>query len=76
MLHAHFTSITTRAAQPVKITLYDALGRRVMLLHEGALTAGTMHCFTVEGSQLSSGLYHIGIEGKYFRDGRVVMLVK
>ena len=69
-------TLALRAAQPVKITLYDALGRRVMLLHEGALTAGTVHRFTVEGSQLTSGLYHIRIEGKYFRDGRVVMVVK
>ena len=72
---ATFT-LALRAAQPVKITLYDALGRRVMLLQEGKLTAGTVHRFTVEGSQLTSGLYHIRIEGKYFRDGRVVMLVK
>ncbi len=64
------------AEQPVKITLYDALGRRVAVLHEGALTAGTVHRFTVEGSQLTSGLYHIRIEGKYFRDGGTVMLVK
>src|SRR5690606_38406385 len=36
-------------AQDVTVAVYDVLGRRVALLHDGLLADGTEHAFTVDG---------------------------
>ena len=51
-------TVTLALPQPgeVAVALYDALGRRVAVLHEGALRAGS-HAFALDGLTLPAGLY-------------------
>jgi hypothetical protein len=44
------------AAGAVTVGLYDVLGRRVALLHEGTLEAGE-HAFRLDGRMLPAGVY-------------------
>ncbi len=50
-------------AQPVRIELYDGLGRRVRVLYDGASAAGT-HAVTLDGRGLPSGVYHVRLVGE------------
>ena len=44
------------SAGPVRVAVYDALGRRVAVVHDGPLGAG-VHEFGLDGSALPAGLY-------------------
>jgi hypothetical protein len=50
--------VTLTLAEPAEVTaaVYDVLGRRVALLHEGALSSGS-HPFTLDGAALPAGVY-------------------
>ena len=72
---ARFT-LEVAETQPVLVELYDALGRRVATLHDGALAAGTAHAFTVDGRGLASGLYMVRATGETFTATRRVTLLK
>lgn len=52
------TTINVEVPQTAKVTLtlYDVLGRRVAILHDGPLAAGT-HAVLFDGSRLASGTY-------------------
>jgi hypothetical protein len=45
----------------VRVAVYDVLGRRAALLHDGALGAGA-HAFAFDGSLLPSGVYVVRVE--------------
>ncbi|HYE95652.1 MAG TPA: SBBP repeat-containing protein [Rubricoccaceae bacterium] len=49
-------AVVVPAPQAVTVEVYDALGRRVATLHEGALSAGR-HAFTLDGTRLPPGAY-------------------
>lgn len=59
-------SVTLEAAQPLAVEVFDALGRRVALLHDGLLPAGA-HVFTLDAAHWPSGLYLARVTGT---DGR------
>lgn len=61
---ARFT-LTTEQAQPMTVTLVDALGRTVRTVHEGRV-AGSQEVLTVSTSSLSSGVYFLHAEGRSF----------
>ena len=50
-------------AADVRITVYDVLGRRVALLHDGPLTAGS-HALALDGAGLPSGIYVVRVTGR------------
>lgn len=50
--------------QRVTVEVLDVLGRRVALLHEGALPAGPEHAFTFEAGALPSGVYLLRATGE------------
>jgi hypothetical protein len=50
-------------AQNVRVTLYDALGREVRRLYEGAPPAGSPQELTVDGTDLPSGVYTVQVSG-------------
>jgi hypothetical protein len=50
-------------AQRVTVAAYDALGRRVAVLHDGALEAGP-HVLTFDGSSLPAGVYVVRATGE------------
>ena len=62
--------------QHITVSVYDALGRRVALLHEGPLTPGVSHRFEMQGQALPSGLYMIRAEGERFRATHLLRLLK
>ena len=72
---AQFT-LMVRQEQSVRLAVYDVQGRRVALLHEGSLAAGTHHRFVFHGAALPSGLYLVRAEGQTFSVVRSVVLLK
>lgn len=57
-------TVTLDAAAPVAVALFDALGRRVAVLHEGALGAGPTR-LGVDASGLPPGVYVVRAEGPF-----------
>ncbi len=50
------------AARSASVSVYDALGRRVAVLHDGPLATGS-YAFTLDSSKLAPGTYRIRIAG-------------
>ena len=69
-------TLSVARAQDVRIDLYDLTGRHINKMHDGPLSANTTHSFTIEGNQLSSGVYVYRVEGTYFTTSRKVLLLK
>ncbi|MDX1548783.1 MAG: T9SS type A sorting domain-containing protein, partial [Rhodothermales bacterium] len=61
--------------QPIRVAVYDALGREVARLHEGPLAAGT-HRLTFDAADLPSGTYLIRAGGGGAVQTRAVTLVR
>ena len=56
------------------ISLYDALGRLVMPVHNGTLSPG-LHSFTIQPPEVASGIYFIMIQGDgTSQSGSIVIL--
>ena len=72
---ATFTLEVARA-QPVRVGVYDALGRQVALLHDGDLAAGTAHRFAVDARSLASGTYFVRVSGEAFSATERLTLLK
>ena len=63
-------------AQHVRVGLYDVLGRRVAVLFDGVVEAGSVQEVVIEGSALASGVYLYRAEGERFEATRQVSLIK
>src|SRR5690606_21123591 len=68
--------LSVRDAQTVRAEVYDALGRRVQVLHDGPLAAETTHTLRVDGSGLANGVYVVRVTGEAFSATQKVMLLK
>lgn len=55
-------AVTLDATAEVTVEVFDAVGRRVALLHDGPLAAGP-HVFDVDGGRLPSGVYLARVTG-------------
>ncbi|MEM8598777.1 MAG: T9SS type A sorting domain-containing protein, partial [Bacteroidota bacterium] len=66
--------LTLDRAEAVRVEVFDVLGRRVALLHDGTLAAQTRHSFTLDARGLASGLYLYRVTGESFSDTRRVVL--
>lgn len=71
---ARFT-LTVAQAQPVRLAVYDALGREVAVVHEGMLAGGHKHSFVFTAAGLPTGMYLLKATGKTFSAMRKVLLV-
>ena len=58
---AEFT-LALGAAQHVRAEVFDALGRRVAVLHDGALAAGADHALRFDAAGLPAGLYVVRVQ--------------
>ena len=56
--------------QPVRVAVYDVLGREVARLHEGTLEGDRVHALTIDGAAWPAGVYVIRVEGERFRASR------
>jgi hypothetical protein len=62
-------------AQHVTAAAFDALGRVVAVLHDGALEAGA-HALALDGASLPAGLYIVRVTGETFNATRRAVLVR
>ena len=53
-------------AQPVTVEVFDVLGRRVAVLHDGPLAPGEAHRLALDGQSLPSGVYVVRATGEAF----------
>lgn len=67
-------TLTLQRDQHVHVALFDLMGRRRALLHDGFLSPGDAHTFRVEGSGLPNGLYVIRVTGDHFTTAASVVL--
>ena len=68
-------TLTLAQAQPVRVAVYDVLGREVAVLQEGALPVGA-HQLTFEATGLPSGTYLVRAMGTTTVQTRFVTLAK
>jgi len=59
----------------VSLKIYDVLGREVMNLVDGPMSAG-FHHMTVDGSSLASGVYFYRIDAGLFTQVKKLLLLK
>ncbi|HLT46818.1 MAG TPA: M14 family zinc carboxypeptidase [Rubricoccaceae bacterium] len=69
-------ALAVAEAQAVTVSVYDALGRRVALLHDGPLAAGVEHRLTFDGAGLPVGVYVVRAVGEAFADTRILTLTR
>ena len=68
--------LTVPTTQPVDIAIYDLLGRRVVDVHNGPVTAGEVRRVTVDAATLPAGSYVVRATGESFEMSRAVTLVR
>ncbi|MEM1043740.1 MAG: T9SS type A sorting domain-containing protein, partial [Bacteroidota bacterium] len=69
-------ALTLDQAESVRVEVFDVLGRRVALLHDGLLGAQTAHTFGIDGRAWGSGMYLYRATGETFSETRRVVLTK
>src|SRR5690606_20707487 len=68
-------TLEVAAAQAVTAEVYDVLGRRVAVLHDGVLEAGA-HALVLDGAALPAGAYVVRVTGETFATTRRATLVR
>ena len=69
-------TLAVKEAGPVRISLHDALGRQISLLHDGELAAGNTHTYTIDGHGLATGTYLLRVVGNGFIETQQLVFVK
>lgn len=70
--------VAVRDAQHVRADVYDMLGRRIAVLHDGRLPAGQIHTLSIDTAamRLTSGAYMIRITGDTFTETQRFTVVR
>jgi len=68
--------VAVQETQPVRAAVYDMLGRRVAVLHDGPLAAQKTHRLTLETSRWTSGTYFVRVNGAHFTAMRKVVVAR
>ena len=69
-------ALAVPSAQHVRVAVYDALGREVAVLHDGAVAAGEARRLTLDGSALAAGVYVVRSVGETFTEARTVTVTR
>jgi hypothetical protein len=69
-------TLAVARAQDVQVTIYNALGQRLAVVHDGPLTPTTTHTLPIDGRALPSGLYFVQVRGETFQATRRITFVK
>ena len=69
-------SFSVEQAQPVRVEVYDMLGRRVMTVFDAYLEAGQVADRPIDASALPGGTYIVRISGSSFQETRSIHLLK
>lgn len=64
--HMATVELSISTLEYVRVAMYDVLGRRVAVVHDGFLEAGTSHELSVSLTSLAAGVYIIRAEGAGF----------
>jgi uncharacterized repeat protein (TIGR01451 family) len=64
-----------REAQSVRAEVYDALGRRVQVLHDGPVLADALQTLRIDGRGLADGVYVVRFTGETFTASQKVLVV-
>lgn len=68
--------LVVEETQDVRIALYDALGRRLQVLHNEPLDAQRPLLLSTAGQHLASGTYFLQVEGEAFSATRKMVVVR
>lgn len=68
--------LVVQEAQEVKAEVYNMLGRRVAVLHDGRMEANQKAQLRFDAGTLSSGNYILRVQGEHFTATQTMMLVK
>ena len=68
--------IVVKEAQEVRAEVYDMLGRRVAVLHEGLMAANQRQQLRFDAGALASGNYVLRVQGEHFTATQTMTLVK
>ena len=68
--------LSVATSQVVRVTLVDALGREVAVLHDGAVAAGQTVPVSVSTRSLPTGVYLVRAQGETFSDSRRLVLTR
>ena len=66
--------LAVQERQDVTVAVYDVLGRRVKVLHEGPMSAQQTKHFKMRAQGLSSGTYFVRVVGEAFTETRRVVV--
>jgi len=69
-------TLTVTEDQQVMVEVYNLLGRRIEVLHDGQLAAGQTYTFSYEAEDVPSGIYLIRVTGEQFVATQRVTLLK
>jgi hypothetical protein len=69
-------SLITQSSQPVRVDLYDVLGRRVATLFKGEMTGGREQEIQLDSDGLANGVYFVRVVGEHFRATERVTVVR
>lgn len=69
-------SLTMARSQDVRVTLYNALGQRLAVVHDGPLAPNTTHTLPIDGRSLPSGLYFVQVRAETFQATRRITFIK
>jgi hypothetical protein len=65
-----------KESQDVTLELYNTLGQRVQVLHQGAVPSSQTRTVSLQASDLSSGLYIVRMRGESFSTTKSVTVVR
>lgn len=68
--------VSVGRTESVRVEVFDALGRRVRVLHHGPLAGGQSRTFAIDGGDLPSGLYAVRVTGESFDTTRTLSIVR
>lgn len=69
-------SLSVAQTQNVNVSVFDALGRKVLNLFDGVLDGGRAHPFALDGRGLATGLLLIRATGETFAASQSVILLR
>lgn len=69
-------SLSLAREQRIRIELFDVIGRRTQVLHDGTLTAGSTHRFTIESTDMPPGVYMLRVQGDLVFETRKLLKIR
>lgn len=68
--------VSVERADPIRIEIFDQLGRAVKTVHHGPLQSGRTHRFVLDGAWLTPGFYVVTVSGTFPTVTRPVIVVR